>query len=73
LAELRNLVSGHPVGASQVTAVVERVADDLETQNGMYVVRLRARLVEPYFVRLVEPIVVSEAGAGSELGDAILA
>lgn len=73
MAELRNLLTGRRVGASQVTAVVERVEDDPETQGGPYVVRLRARLVAPYFVRLVEPIVVSEAGVGSERVGAIVA
>lgn len=73
MAELRNLLTGRRVGASQVTAVVKRVEDGPETQGGAYVVRLRARLVAPYFVRLVQPIVVSEAGVGSERVDAIFA
>lgn len=52
---LRNLVSGNPLGASQVTAVVERVADP---QDGrVYVVALRARLMAPYFIRLVDPVI----------------
>ena len=51
---LRNLVSGNTLGASQVTAVVERAAD----YNGgrLYVVALRAHLVDPYFIRLTDPV-----------------
>lgn len=52
---LRNLVSGHPLGASQVTAVVERL--DAPTDEASYVVAMKARLVDPYFVRLREPVV----------------
>jgi hypothetical protein len=49
---LRNLRSGTPLGASQVTAVVHRddVGDGTE-----YTVALRATLVAPYFVRLRHP------------------
>jgi hypothetical protein len=57
-SELRNLVSGRPLGASQVTAVVSRESPGT-TDNGGYVVALRARLVEPYFVRLGDPVVES--------------
>jgi hypothetical protein len=53
--ELRNLVSGNPLGASQVTAVVERLSD--RDDGRQYVVALRARLVAPYFLRLVDPVV----------------
>jgi hypothetical protein len=49
-ATLRNLVSGKALGSSQVTAIVERVGDLVE--RAVYVVALRVRLVEPYFVRL---------------------
>jgi hypothetical protein len=50
---LRNLRSGKPLGASQVTAVVQRTNDECGTE---YVIALRARLVEPYFVRLADPV-----------------
>jgi hypothetical protein len=50
-ASLRNLRSGHPLGASQVTAVV-RVSDQPAPECAEYVVALRANLVFPYFVRL---------------------
>ena len=49
---LRNLVSGNPLGASQVTAVVELMQPS--PADGEYPVALRARLVSPYFVRLDE-------------------
>jgi hypothetical protein len=50
---LRNLVSGNRVGASQVTAVVERLPN--RTEGPEYAVALRAQLVPPYFVRLTHP------------------
>jgi hypothetical protein len=61
--ELRNLVSGHPLGASQVTAVVSREVDASLEGDGGYVVALRARLVEPYFVRLAAPCVEARIAA----------
>jgi hypothetical protein len=52
---LRNLRSGNPLGASQVTAVVQRVA----TPGGRsYPVAMTATLVAPYVVRLVDPVLV---------------
>lgn len=54
-AELRNIVTGNPLGASQVTAVVERLP--VCHDGRAYVVALRARLVAPFFVRLVDPVV----------------
>jgi hypothetical protein len=54
-SELRNLVSGHPLGSSQVTAVVTRKPDAVAGGDEGYVVALRAFLVEPYFVRLAAP------------------
>jgi hypothetical protein len=56
-SELRNLASGHPLGASQVTAVVSREVDAVPDRGDGYVIALRARLVEPYFVRLAAPSV----------------
>lgn len=60
---LRNLVSGNAVGASQVTAVVERLVDSPDGHE--YMVAFRARLVAPYFIRLVDPVIAGE----EELGD----
>jgi hypothetical protein len=45
------------VHASQVTAVVSREVDAVQNRDDGYVVALRARLVEPYFVRLAAPSV----------------
>lgn len=50
---LRNLVSGNPLGASQVTAVVT-VSREQATSDMRYAVALRAELAPPYFVRLTE-------------------
>lgn len=53
---LRNLLSGNPVGASQVTAVVRHLSKGV---GGDYQVAIRAQLVAPYFVRLREPVAIS--------------
>jgi hypothetical protein len=62
-SELRNLRNSSRLGASQVTAIVSRVAHGQLGQEAEYVVALRARLVAPYFVRLSdpEPIAVEQA------------
>jgi hypothetical protein len=52
--ELENLVSGRPLGASQVTAVVRKAQE--RPDGNKYVVALRASLVPPYFVRLRDPM-----------------
>ncbi len=52
---LRNLVTQRPVGASQVTAVVEYGGGGSDHSQG-YDVAIRARLVAPYFIRLHQPI-----------------
>jgi len=49
VAALRNLGSGRPVGASQVTAIVEHSP---ESGGRLYPVLLQARLAWPYFLRL---------------------
>lgn len=58
---LRNLVSANPLGASQVTSVVERLAGHHSGRE--YIIAMRARLVAPYFVRLVDPVVQKLARA----------
>jgi hypothetical protein len=58
LGSLRNLVSGRKVGASQVTAVVERTPDTAQ-DTSQYSVSMRARLVPPFFVKLTEHVVIS--------------
>ncbi len=55
--QLRNLRTGRPVGASQVTAVVQRVSEGA-TRTAMYDVAIRAQLVHPYFVRLLRAVEV---------------
>ncbi len=64
-AALRNLRSGNAVGASQVTAIVSRETA-VDGDGSDYRVALRARLVEPYFVRLAEPVIVD--GGETALG-----
>jgi hypothetical protein len=53
---LRNLLTGRPVGASQVTAVVRQTGECSDTPGKCYKAALRARLVYPYFVELTDPI-----------------
>lgn len=57
---LRNILTGQPIGASQVTAVVERSAP-LGPRTREYDVALRARLVFPFFVKLRNPIPLAES------------
>ena len=59
---LRNLRSGAPLGASQVTAVVE--CEDGKHDDGEYPVAFRASLVAPYFIRLTEtePLTCPDVG-----------
>ena len=68
LGELRNLLSGRPIGASQVTAVVERYASLFDHAATEYQISIRAELVYPYFVRLQRPMKLSKPsdGLGSE-------
>jgi hypothetical protein len=61
-AALRNLLSGKPIGASQVTAVVRRIGYG-DGHGSWYPVALRTSLVPPYFVRLRDPVVVSSGSA----------
>lgn len=57
---LRNLVSGSPLGVSQVTAVVRTISEQ-PASDMRYEVAMRAELVPPYFVRLTE---ILEESAG---------
>jgi hypothetical protein len=61
---LRNLLSGRPLGASQVTAVVNR--NGREGDGRQYTVPFRATLVSPYFVRLRSPLPVHDGSAPLE-------
>lgn len=56
-ASLRNLVSGSPIGSSQVTSVV-RFAGEAGQSGSDYPVVTEAQLVAPYLVRLTCGVVV---------------
>jgi hypothetical protein len=57
VAEVENLVTGRPVGASQVTAVVRRRKRE-DNLSREYDVLLRAKLTPPFFLRLLDPILL---------------
>jgi hypothetical protein len=52
--DLCNFLTGRPVGASQVTAVVQRRGRQ-SASGGTYPVSFRAKLAPPYFIRLSAP------------------
>jgi hypothetical protein len=56
--DLCNFLTGRPVGASQVTAVVQRRAQH-SASGTAYPVSFRAKLVPPYFIRLSIPLPIS--------------
>jgi hypothetical protein len=56
-SDLRNLLTGRPVGASQVTAVVSST-ETKGDKGPSYDVAFRARLAPPYFICLRKPIPV---------------
>jgi hypothetical protein len=62
---LRNLLSGRPVGASQVTAVVAGDSEAL-VKGRTYEVAFRAHLVYPYFIRLRQPVALLPLGESDE-------
>lgn len=65
-AELRNLRSGAPIGASQVTAVVRHHGTPTEGgSRSSYPVTLRASLVWPFLIRLADPAPVDQFRAGA--------
>jgi hypothetical protein len=68
LNSLRNLRSGAPLGASQVTSVVRRIADATPVDL-KYPVVARARLVYPYMVRLTRAIPVPHGCRVDQGGD----
>lgn len=53
---LTNILTGRPVGSSQVTAVVQH--HRVGPEGTRYEVAIRAYLVHPYLLRLCEPLVV---------------
>lgn len=69
LEALRNLRSGNPLGASQVTAIVRRIP--ISTSEGVeYPVVARARLVYPYLIRLTRAIPVPQSCRADRVGQA---
>ena len=62
IGDLENLLTGRPVGASQVTAVVRRVLGAVHPPVRTYSVILRARLAAPFFLRLRNPIFLPGKG-----------
>jgi hypothetical protein len=58
IGDLANLLTGRPVGASQVTAVVRRLERE-GVPIRRYGIVLRARLIAPFFLRLRNPILLS--------------
>ncbi len=73
IGELTNLLTGRPLGSSQVTAVVRRCAR-YTPSTAEYSVNLRAKLVPPYFIQLsapqpvTVPVVCSWANVSMERG-----
>lgn len=63
---LRNLRTGRPIGASQVTAVVEQ-RQSASKKTLTYDVAIRAELVYPYFVRLEQPIALPNSASRGPL------
>lgn len=60
MSNIKNILTGNKVGASQVTAVVEHTKNADLTSNTSYSVALRAKLVYPYFIKLVEPLDIEQ-------------
>lgn len=64
LSEMTNLLTGRPIGASQVTAVVQPRMEDERGQPN-YPVAIRASLAYPYFIRLRNPVILPESAKTS--------
>lgn len=61
--ELRNILTGRPVGASQVTSIIERQPQPNQCSR-IYDVAIRAHLVDPFLIRLRDPIVLDACVGG---------
>ena len=55
-SQLRNLLTDRRIGASQVTAIVRLADKHLDNTSLEYAVAIRAELVFPYFIELIDPI-----------------
>jgi hypothetical protein len=64
-SEVRNLLTGRPVGASQVTAVVTCGLSG-SVGKSTYEVAIRARLAYPYFLELKQPILLPSLDSGRD-------
>lgn len=67
---LCNFLTGRPLGASQVTAVVQRRTQHSASGTN-YQVSFRARLVAPYFIRLSAPRPISREHVGQWVLDSL--
>jgi len=77
-SHVRNLLTDRPLGASQVTAVVRLREGGKASGSGGYPVAMRANLVYPYVVELVDPLLLPRdfycgRAAGRTRRDALLA
>jgi hypothetical protein len=70
LANFRNLITGRPIGSSQVTAVVQS-AGNIKDKAFKYDIAMRVRLVPPYFLRLRDPLVLSKEDQASDWGKTV--
>jgi len=69
---LRNLTTGNRLGASQVTAVVERVEESVGNRQP-YPIALRAALIAPFFVKLRNPVAIERRVGEYGWADAVAA
>lgn len=60
LSNIQNYLSGRKIGASQVTAVVKLAKHAISHSKTEYSVAIRASLVYPYFLELLDPRTVLE-------------
>lgn len=58
--ELRNLSTGKALGFSQVTAIVSKALDRCSLKNTQYDALMCCYLVDPYFVKLCNGVVLSK-------------
>jgi len=66
-SDLRNILTGRSVGASQVTCVVEHSLSRAGASKS-YPISLRARLIDPFLIRLQDPLPI-QMNSGVPLKD----
>jgi hypothetical protein len=69
--DICNFLTGRPIGASQVTAVVQRRGKQSPSRAD-YPVSFRARLVYPYFIRLSAPHPISRERVNEWTRDSLM-